>query len=462
MASGSKYQIDMCHGPLFSKIILFSIPLMISNIMQVLFHAADLIVIGRYAPHEAMAAVGSCGALISLILNVFFGLSVGANVLTARFIGARDRLRVSQSVHTAVALALYGGFALAILGILISKPLLVMMQTPTEVLPKAVLYIRIVCSGTPFILLYNFGSSILRSTGDTRRPLIYMILSGFVNVGLNLFFVCVFHMDVAGVALATLIANAVSSFLVLSTLHGNRDSSRLKWKEIRLHADCFKEILKIGFPAGIQGALFSLSNVIIQSTINTFGSEAMAGSAAAANLEGIVYVAFNAYYFSSISFVGQNHGAGKYKRILKSIFYCLFLGSLTAIVIGWGIYLAGPELMGFYNSDPTVIRWGMLRMKILLTTYMLCAVMDTISGSLRGLGHSLKPMLVTLLGVCIFRIAWVFWIFPLQPTMENLLFSYPISWVLVAMVNGFILFRVCRKMFRSAAHPNFGTIVRSS
>ena len=452
MNSGRKYQIDMCHGPLFSKIVLFSIPLMTSNVMQVLFNAVDLAVVGRYSPHEAMAAVGSCGSLISMILSIFFGLSVGANVLAARYIGARNRAEVVKTVHTAMATAFYGGIILAVVGVLISRPILELMQTPEKVLPKSSLYMWIYCAGIPFILLYNFGSSVLRAAGDTRRPMVYMIVSGIIKVCLNLFLVIVVRLDVAGVAVATLIANVVSSALVIRALTDQRDSTRLFLNKIRFHGPNFRDILKIGIPAGMQGSLFGLSNVIIQSTINSFGSKAMAGSGATGSLEAIVYVAFISYYFSVISFVGQNHGAKKYKRIVKSIFYCLGLTTLAAVVFGWGIYLNGPLLLGIYNPDPEVIRWGMIRLKYLVSVYFLCAIMEVISGSLRGLGHSLTPMVVTLLGACVFRVAWVLWVFPNFRTMENLLLSYSVSWIMVCLVNGTILYYICRKLFRDAAH----------
>ena len=466
MNPGSKYQIDMCHGPLFGKIVLFSIPLMISNIMQVLFHVIDMIVIGRYAPHEAMAAVGSCGSLISTILSIFFGLSVGGNVLSARYIGARDRMQVFRSVHTAMATALYGGILLAAVGMLVSRPILVWMATPESVLPKSTLYMQLYCLGIPVILLTNFGSAQLRATGDTRRPMIYLVFSGFVKVMLNLFLVRVFHWDVAGVAVATLISNIVASSLIVGTLTGLRDSSRLFLNKIRFHREIFKDMLKIGVPAGMQGALFGISNMLIQSTINSFGSKAMAGSAATGSLEGLVYTAFISYYYSVISFVGQNHGAKKYKRIVKSIFICIFLSALTAIVVGWSIYLPGDHLLCIFNPDPEVIKWGMIRLKYLVTAYFLCAVMEVISGALRGLGHSLIPMIVTLIGACGFRIFWVLYVFPHYKTMENLLLSYGVSWVMVCMVNGTILYLICRKLFRDAAHPlhhpGFGVIAPRS
>ena len=442
----------MCHGPLLGKIVRFSIPMMISNIMQVLFNIIDLIVIGRYASHEAMAAVGSCGSLCSTILSIFFGLSLGANVLAARYIGAKDRVRVFRTVHTSIAVSLLGGLLLAVVGLLIVRPILIWMATPENVLPKASLYMWIYCSGIPLILLTSAGSSLLRATGDTRRPMMYMIFAGVIKVLLNLFLVRVVHWDVAGVAVATLISNMVASSLLLNALAGLRDSSRLFLNKIRLYGGILIDMLKIGIPAGIQGSLFGLSNMIIQSTINSFGSKAMAGSAATGSLEGIVYTAYITFYFAVVSFVGQNHGAKKYKRIVKSFFLCMFLGSFTAIVAGWSMYLAGPNLLKIYNPDPEVIRWGMIRLKYLLTTYFLCAIMEVIIGALRGLGHSLISMIVTLLGICAFRVAWVIWIFPHYRTMENLLISYAISWILVCIVNGTILYLICHKLFQEAAH----------
>jgi len=452
MTLGSKYQIDMCHGPLFGKIVLFSIPLMTANVMQVLFNAIDLVVLGRYASYEALAAVGACGSLISMILSIFFGLSVGANVLTARYIGSRSHKEIFRTVHSAMATALYGGIVLAVFAAIITRPVLVWMQTPPEILPKSALYVQLYCAAIPFILLYNFGSSILRAAGDTRRPLVYMLFSGCVKVALNLFLVRVFHLDVAGVAASTLISNAISSALVIRALVTLRDSTRLFLNNLKLYASNFRDILRIGIPAGIQGSLFGISNVLIQSTINSFGSKAMAGSAATGSLEGIVYVAFISYYFSVISFVGQNHGAKKYKRIVRSIFYCLALATLTALFFGWALYFAGPYLLEIYNPDPEVIQWGMIRLKYLVTTYFLCAIMEVLNGSLRGLGHSLTPMVVTLLGACVFRVVWVVWVFPLRPTMEFLLLSYAVSWILVCLVDGGILQIVCRKLFRDAAH----------
>lgn len=456
MHSGKKYNIDMTHGPLFGKIILFSVPLIVTNMLQLLFHAADLIILGQFAVPEAMAAVGATGGLTVLLLNIFFGISVGVNVLTARYTGAHDRRNISNTVHTAAAVAFFGGILMALIGILATGPALKMMSTPPEILDRSTLYMRLYCAGIPFVICYNFGSSVLRALGDTRRPLIYMIVAGIVKVLLNLLFVLGFGMDVAGVALTSMISNALSAGLVAFALQHARDSSRLFWNRIRIHGGIFKEMLKIGLPAGIQGSFFSISNITIQASINSLGRQVISGNTAAYSLECIAYVGCSAYYYTAISFAGQNHGAHKYKRIVRSIGYCFLCTFIAANLMGWGFFLFGVPLLKIYNPDPDVIRWGLIRMKFILTTYFMCGFMDVISGSLRGLGHSLKPTLVTLAGVCFFRIAWVVWIFPHYRTMENLMLSYPVSWSLVSIINGTILFVVCRKMFRQAAHPHDG------
>ena len=316
----------------------------------------------------------------------------------------------------------------------------------------------IYCSSIPFIIFYNFGSSILRAQGDTRRPLFFMVVGGCLKIPLNLLLVPVLHWDVAGVALATLASNLTASILTMAVLVSARDSSRLVWKKIRIHGSVFKEMLRIGLPAGIQGSLFSVSNIVIQSSINSFGALAIAGNTAALNLEGLVYVANSSFYYTAISFVGQNHGAQKYKRIGRCIFDCLLCSFLISCTTGMLFYIFGEPLLKIYNPDPEVIKWGMIRMKILFTTYFLCSCMDTISGSLRGLGHSVKPTIVTLLGVCFFRIFWVFWIFPHYRTMENLMISYPVSWGMVSLINGIMLFVVVRCLFHHAVqdHPHKG------
>ena len=453
MGSVKNYNIDMTHGPLFGKIVRFSIPLMSSYVMQMLFGTVDLVVIGRFASSEAMAAVGATSGLTTLVLNIFFGLSVGVNVLTARYIGAKDPENTADTIHTAAAVGLYGGLMMAAIGISLSRFALIRMSTPPEILGASSLYMWIYCASLPFIILYNFGSSILRAQGDTRRPLYFMIAGGVVKVLLNLLLVPVFHMDVGGVASATLISNAVAAGLTLRVLMTARDSGRLVWKKVRIHGALFKEMVKIGLPAGIQGSFFSVSNIVIQSSINSFGPFAIAGNTAAQSLEGLVYVASSSFYYTAISFVGQNHGARKYKRIVRSIAISMGCTLVLSVVAGCLCWAFGEPLLGIYNPDPEVIRWGMIRASILFPTYFLCASMDTISGSLRGLGHSVKPTVVTLMGVCVFRVGWVLWVFPHFRSMENLMISYPVSWLIVSLVNGSILFFVVRALFRGAAHP---------
>ena len=458
MASTGKYQIDMCHGPLLSKIVLVALPLMAANVMQVLFNAVDILVIGRYADKTALAAVGSCVILITTILSFFLGLSVGATVLVARGIGSRDRGATARSVHTAIALALYGGILLAVVCIAVAKPMLKLMETPAEVLPKALLYMWLSALGIPLILLFTFGNSIMSATGDTRRPLVYMVVAGVVKVALNLLLVRSFALDVVGAASATLVSNALSAFLILRALTGVRGGTRLYWKFVRIYRPNLTEMLKIGVPAGIQGSVFGISNVIIQSTINSFGTDTMAGNTAAVSIETTVYVASSAFYSTVMSFVGQNHGAKEYKRIVKSIWHCLWLSMASSALVGWAAYFSGPYLLPVYNADPNVVHHGLIRLNYVVTTYFIAAAMDITGGALRGLGHSLTPMLVSVGGICVFRIFWVFCVLPFRRDMGMLLVSYPISWVLVLAVNGSILFFVCRRLFRD---PEGGADLKS-
>lgn len=449
MSTDSKYNIDMCNGPLFSKIILFSVPLIMSGVLQLMFNAADLIVIGQFASHESMAAVGTTMFITNLIVNLFIGLSIGTNVLAANALGAQDRQGLRRAVHTSMAVSLYGGLAMIGIGILVSKPLLVLTSTPESVLPKAFTYMWIYCCGLPFLMLYNFGSAILRAAGDTRRPLYYLVVAGIINVILNLVFVLVLKMDVAGVALATVISQAVSAALVIRVLLWTDEPYRLNWKDMRIDLSTLKSMMWIGLPAGIQGAFFSISNLTIQSSINSFGALCMAGNTAALSLESIVYVGSYSYHQTAISFSGQNYGAGKIDRIRKGILYCLICSSLINAVMGLGFFALGRPLLSIFSTDPEVIQWGILRMEVLFTTYFLCGIMDVVSGALRGLGHSIGPAVVTLLGVCVLRVIWVFFIFPLNRSMANLMLSYPVSWTITAAVNGAYLFWICRKMSRA-------------
>lgn len=438
------YEIDMCNGPLLGKILMFSVPLMLSGILQLLFNAADIIVVGQYAGSTALAAVGSTSSLINLLINVFIGLSVGTNVLIARFYGARQQDEVSKTVHTAITLSLISGFFLTIIGYLFSEPLLTLMGTPSDVLSQSTLYMQIYFFGMPVIMLYNFGSAVLRATGDTKRPLYYLLLAGIINVLLNLFFVIVFHMGVAGVALATVLSQCVSAGLIVSCLVKESGSCHLDLHKLTIHKDKMLKILQIGLPAGLQGAIFSASNVLIQSSINSFGSIAMAGSTASANIEGFVYTAMNSMHQTAVSFTSQNYGARKIHRINKILFLCLILVCMIGVSLGTSAYYFGNQLLSIYSVDPEVIAYGLLRMRIICVTYALCGIMDVLVGSLRGLGYSVMPMIVSLLGACGLRILWIFTFFQIHHTLFNLYISYPITWIITATVHA-ICFCIVRK-----------------
>ncbi len=440
------YEMDMCNGPVLKKILIFSIPLMLSGVLQLLFNAADIIVVGRFAGSQSLAAVGSTTALINLLINIFIGLSVGANVVVARAYGGRRDKDVSEAVHTAIAVSIVSGVILIVMGFVFSKLMLELMGTPDDVIDKAVLYMRIYFAGMPVGMLYNLGSAILRAVGDTRRPLYFLTIAGVVNIVLNLFFVIVMNLDVAGVALATVLSQCISAGLVLRCLAKSEGGLKLELSKIKIHRKKMFQIFKIGLPAGMQGAIFSVSNVLIQSSVNSFGSIAMAGNAASANIEGFVYNAMNAVYQTNLSFTSQNIGGKKYTRVNKILFTCL--GTVTAVgmILGFGAYAIGEELLRIYSTDPEVIRYGMLRMSIIATTYFTCGWMDTLVGSLRGIGYSLLPMIVSLTGACGLRILWIFTIFAQQKTLTSLYISYPVSWVITASVHMLCYFLIKRKM----------------
>lgn len=444
----SKYTMDMCNGPLLKKIILFAIPLMLSGVLQLLFNAADVIVVGRFTGNEALAAVGSTSSLINLLINLFVGVSVGANVLLGKHIGARDEENASKTVHTAVTFALVVGIAMIFVGFFLSRPLLELMGTPEDVINLSVLYMRIYFVGMPAFMFYNFGAALLRAVGDTKRPLYFLTLAGIINVIFNLIFVIVFHMGVAGVALATIISEGISAFLVFLCLKGADGVLHLDHRSLSFHKDDAIQMMKIGLPAGLQGCIFSVSNVLIQSSVNSFGSIAMAGNTASANLEGFVYNAMNSLYQTSLSFTSQNMGAKKYKRVDKILIECLVIVMIVGIVMGGGAYLIGTSLLSIYSSDPQVISYGLLRMSLICVPYFLCGMMDVFVGSLRGMGYSVMPMLVSLTGACLFRIVWIFTIFATNRSLFVLYFSYPVSWALTATAHLICYMIVRKKVFK--------------
>ena len=447
------YEIDMCNGPLLGKILLFSVPLMMSGILQLLFNAADIIVVGRFAGSSALAAVGSTSALINLLINVFVGLSVGVNVLVAKYYGGRREKDMSEPVHTAITPSVLSGLFLVVLGLVAAKPLLHLMGTPDDVLSQSVLYMRIYFLGMPVLMLYNFGAAILRAIGDTRRPLYFLFAAGIVNVVLNLFFVIGLGMGVDGVAWATVISEHISALLVLKSLMEAPGALKLSLKNLRIHPKKLKRIIKIGLPAGMQGAIFSISNVLIQSSVNSFGSIAMAGNTASSNIEGFVYTAMNAVYQTNLSFTSQNLGGRKYSRINKIMYICLGVVTVVGLSLGLTAVLGGRMLLGIYSSDPEVLRYGMLRLGIICTTYFLCGIMDCMVGSLRGLGYSIIPMFVSLTGACGFRVLWVFTVFAAYHSLDVLYLSYPVSWAITAAAHMITFRKIRRKIPKQDAMP---------
>jgi len=430
-----KYEMDMCNGPLLGKILIFSIPLIASGILQLLFNAVDMIVAGRFAGSEALGAIGATSSLINLLVNVFIGLSVGANVTIAHFYGARRDEEVSLTVHTSVALSLICGVILMFIGIFVSKPMLMLMGTPSEIVDYAAVYMQIYFLGIPALLLYNFGAAILRAVGDTKRPLIYLTIAGVINVILNLFFVIGFNMGVRGVAVATDISELFSAVLVMSALIKSDSSIAFDIKKLNITKSKIVRIARIGLPAGFQGAIFAISNVLIQSSVNSFGAIAVAGNTACMSLEGFVYNAMNSYHQTAISFTGQNMGAHNHDRVRKTLRLCLSCVTVTGLVLGCSFYAFGKPLLSIYTDDPQVIAFGMRRMVCILPVYFLCGCMDVAVGSIRGMGYSIMPMIVSLLGACAFRIIWIFTVFQVVHTPECLYISYPISWTLTLMVH---------------------------
>ena len=445
-AHRGSYEMDMTNGPLLKKIVQFSIPLALSGILQLLFNAADIVVVGRFAGNQALAAVGSTGALINLLVNVFIGLPVGTNVLVARYYGAGHQKELEETVHTSVAISLIFGAILIAIGVALAKPLLSLMGTPEDVIDQAALYMRIFFVGMPANMLYNFGAAVLRAVGDTKRPLYFLLAAGVVNVLLNLFLVIVFHLGVAGVALATVISQVISAVLVTLCLVKNHGPYALNLKKLRVVKDKLFSMMKIGLPAGLQGAIFSISNVLIQSSINSFGSVAMAGSTAAANVEGFVYTGMNAFHQSALSFTGQNLGAGKYRRVGRILWQCVLLVSAVGLVLGIGAYLFGEGLLGIYSSDPKVIAYGIERLLVICTPYFLCGIMDVLVGSLRGMGYSMVPMVVSILGVCGLRVLWIYTVFAAHRSLFVLYLSYPVTWVITAAFH-FISYLVLHHKF---------------
>lgn len=446
MSKSDVNKMDMCTGSILKKMLMFAIPLMFSSILQLLFNAADIVVVGKFAGDNSMAAVGSTSSLINLLTNLFIGMSIGANVLVARYFGAKQKKDLKETIHTAITLSIISGIILTVIGFFGANKILTLMQTPGEVLTLATKYIKVYFLGMTATMVYNFGSAILRAVGDTKRPLYYLSLAGLINVGLNLIFVIVFHMGVVGVALATAISQTISALLVIRCLINESGDIHLELKELTIVPSKFFKILQIGLPAGFQGILFSLSNVVIQSSINLFGETVVAGNSAAGNIEGFVYMSMNAIYQAAISFIGQNVGAGKYERINKIVITAELVVITIGVVMGGMVVLAGRPLLSIYSNSPQVIEIGMRRLKIIVLTYALCGMMDVMVGVLRGLGYSIMPMIVSLIGACALRLVWIVTVFQIDKyhSIETIYISYPISWTITFAAH-LICFMIIRK-----------------
>ena len=432
MKKQSKYEVDMCNGSILKKMLTFALPLMFSSILQLLFNAADIVVVGRFAGDNALAAVGSNTSLLNLLMNLFIGLSIGANITAAHYYGAKKNKELKATVHTAILLSIYSGILLTIIGILGAKQILIWMQTPEEVLPLATLYLRIYFAGMTATMLYNFGSALLRAVGDTRRPLYFLSAAGVVNVVLNLFFVIVLHMGVAGVGLATVISQCISAFFVIRCLMKEEGGIHLDLKALSINKTIFIRILRIGLPAGVQGIIFAIANVAIQSSVNSFGAIVVAGNSAAANIEGFVYVAMNAFYQATLSFTSQNMGAGKYERINKILLTGQLCVIMVGLLLGNTVVFFGEQLLRIYSNSPKVMEAGLHRLEIISSLYALCGMMDVMVGSLRGLGYSILPTIVSLIGACGLRLIWLATLFQIPEfhTITMIYLTYPISWII--------------------------------
>lgn len=425
--------LDMCNGPLFSKILIFALPIMAMNMLQLLFNAADMVVVGRFSGSEALGAVGATGSLINLIVNLFMGLSVGTSVIMAQDYGAGKPIEISRSVHTSISISIIAGIIVMAAGLILCEPLLNIMGTPEDIIHLSVLYMKIYFLGLPASMVYNFCAAILRAIGDSRRPMNFLIFSGIVNVMLNLLFVIVLNMSVKGVAWATVISQYLSMLLVLNCLYKTDRAIRFTPQKLCIDRQKLKEILKIGLPAGMQSMLFSISNVLIQSAVNSFGSVMVAASSAAGNIEGFVGTTMNAYYNAAITFTGQNMGAKKYDRIDTIAKICTILIFATWIILGGAVLLFGRSLLSLYTSNPEVIELGFLRMKVMMAAYFTCGTMNVFPGLTRGMGYSILPMLCTLVGACLMRIVWLATVFTWYPTVVVLFLCYPVSWALAGL-----------------------------
>ena len=438
----------MCNGSIMDKLISFSLPLMLSGILQLMFNAVDIIVVGRFSGKQALAAVGSTTALINVFTNLFIGISLGANVLAARFYAMGKSKEMSETVHTSITLAMVSGVIMAFVGVLFARGALELMGTPDDVIDQSTLYMRIYFMGMPFFMLYNYGAAILRAVGDTKRPLLFLVISGCANALLDLILVIGFHLGVAGegVAIATVISQLISCILVLWCLYKSEGSYQLRFSKLQIKGVYLKQIFQVGIPAGIQSMIINFSNVLLQSSVNSFGSTAMAGYTAANNILGFLYAAVNSITQACMSFTSQNYGVGKYKRMDKVLIDCLILTVVVAGVLGCGSYLLGPEILRIYTEEEKVIRCGMEILSITTVPYFLCGIMDLFPGALRGMGYSAVPMILSIIGTVGMRVVWIFGIFPHHRSLYVLFISYPGSWLFTIIMQVICFYFVRKKI----------------
>lgn len=438
----------MCNGTLMDKLISFSIPLMLSGILQLMFNAVDIIVVGRFAGSESLAAVGSTTALINVFTNLFIGISLGSNVLAARYYAAGKEREMSETVHSSLTLALISGILMAFAGLFFSRTALEWMGTPDDVIDLAALYMKIYFIGMPFFMLYNYGAAILRAVGDTKRPLLFLVVSGLVNAGLNMIFVICFHMAVEGVAIATVISQLLSCIMVLTCLYRTQGCYQFRFSKLGLKSIYVLQIFQVGIPAGIQSTVINFSNVLLQSSVNSFGSIAMAGYTAANNIFGFLYTSVNSVTQACMSFTSQNYGVKKTKRMDRVLVDCIILSILIATVMGGAFYVFGPQILSVYNKEPDVIKSGMEILSFTTLTYFLCGIMDLFPGAMRGMGHSGVPMILSIIGTVGTRIFWIYVVFPRNRALDVLFISYPVSWGLTIAMQVCCFIIVRRKVHR--------------
>ncbi|MBR0419618.1 MAG: MATE family efflux transporter [Erysipelotrichaceae bacterium] len=449
-----KRRLDILEGDLLPNILLFTVPVILSSVLQLLFNAIDMIVVGKFSGSVSMAAVSSTSSLINLIINLFIGLSVGCSVAIARRIGKRDYDEISKAVHTTIFLAFIAGVILTFVGIIFSHKFLEMMNSPADVIDLSTIYLRFYFTGVLATMIYNFSSAVLRAKGDTKRPLIALTIAGVLNALLNLFFVTVLKMDVAGVGLASSLSSYVSAVLVLLVLIRDDEATHVDIRHLYIDPAALKEILLVGLPAGIQSTVFSISNVAIQSSVNEFGQIVMAGNGAASSIGDFVYNIMNAFYQSCLTFTSQNVGAGKRKRIMKILLTCIFLVTIFGLLFGNSAYYFGNFLLGIYSDDPSVIEAGLTRLRIICCPYFICGIMDVFVGSLRGMGSSIVPMIVSLMGACAFRLIYITTYFKVHHTIEVLYYSYPLSWIITAFVHLLTFIIVYRRYIKKNDESN--------